>query len=119
MDTILIRGLQLPCRIGCEPPERVLAQTLEVDLAITLRNRQAAKSGKLQDTVCYKTVSDELRSLCQQREWALIEQLAEDLTSYILEGFSAARSVELEIRKFILPGTKYVGLRIFRESPLA
>lgn len=114
MDSILIRGLQLPCRIGCLPEERVLAQTLEVDLAIALRSNRAARSGKIEDTVCYKTVAEELRELSQKREWALIEQLAEDITMHILEGFPAAFSVELELRKFILPATKYVGLRILR-----
>ena len=115
MDQIVIRGVQLPVRIGCEPGERELPQTLELDLEIALRDSRAAKSGKLEDTVCYKTAVDEVRRFAVTREWSLIEVLAEDVAGLLFESFPAASTVTLELRKFILPGTRSAGLRISRE----
>lgn len=115
MDSVCISALQVPCRIGCGPEERVLAQTLELDVEIGLRDNRAAGSRQLEDTVCYKTASERIREHAASREWTLLEELAEDLSSLLIESFSAAMAVRIEIKKFIIPGTRFTSIKIARE----
>jgi len=45
----------------------------------------------------------------------LIETLAEDIATMILNDFDAAR-VQIEVRKFIIPQTRYVGVKLLRSK---
>ena len=113
-DLVLIDGLKLPVRIGCEPGERTLPQILELNLSISVAGSKCLNSGNPNDTVCYRTVCEELKELANKNEWPLLEQLAEDATKLIFERFVAAIQVELEIRKFVIPNTEWVGIKISR-----
>jgi len=46
----------------------------------------------------------------------LIETLAHEMAEHLLRNFQLAR-VELELRKFILPETRFVAARVTREAP--
>jgi dihydroneopterin aldolase len=54
-----------------------------------------------------------LLSFGEGREWKLIEALASDIATMVLEEFSAAR-VQVEVRKFIIPQTSFVAVRLVR-----
>jgi dihydroneopterin aldolase len=45
----------------------------------------------------------------------LIETLADQMAGHLLRQFRPAR-IDLELRKFILPETKYVAVRVSRKS---
>lgn len=114
-DCVLIQGLKLPVRIGCDPGERTRAQILELHLAIAVGKTTCIVTGDPSDTVCYRTVCEELKKLTAENEWPLLEQLAEDTTKLIFERFVAAQEINLEIRKFVIPSTDWVGIRITRK----
>jgi hypothetical protein len=44
----------------------------------------------------------------------LIETLASELVSWLLEKFPL-RAAEVEVRKFVLPGTQYISTTVRRE----
>ena len=114
-DFIIIHELDARCRVGCTAEERAYPQRLVLNFRIGIDSKLAARTGELSDTVCYQTVSESVTAFLLEGEWPLLEQLGEDITKLVLEQFPAAINCDLEIRKFILPGTTCVGLEIERE----
>jgi len=49
----------------------------------------------------------------QSREWKLIETLASDLSSHLIEKF-LIQTVQIEVQKFVLPNTAYVSATVRR-----
>ena len=114
-DQIRIEELELFARVGVPEAERAEPQRLTVSLALQPRNNFRDLGDELARTVNYAAVCDELRSFVSGREDKLIETLGDAMAAHLLERFPIGR-VELELRKFVLPETKYVAVRVAREA---
>ena len=112
-DQIVIRGLQLSCNIGVPVEERAEAQSLRAHLRLDVG--PFPKDDRIDGTVNYKEVSDEVRKLAGEGERQLIETLAQDIATFILENYPVLH-VRVELEKFILPETDWVGVIINRSS---
>jgi len=112
-DQILIRGLKLRCKIGVPAEERTIAQTLRAHL--TLEVSEFKGDDRLEGTVDYKEVSDRVVEFVAVGERRLIETLAVDLADLILREFEVSK-VRVELEKFILSNTDWVGVAIERSS---
>ncbi|HEX4086205.1 MAG TPA: dihydroneopterin aldolase [Chthoniobacteraceae bacterium] len=112
-DCILIQGLDLPSRIGVPEGERAAPQRLTVNLRLIPRRDFCALEDNLANTVNYAAVCDVLRAEAARKPRHLIETLAGDLAARLLADFPL-RAVEIELRKYILPDTEYVGVKIWR-----
>lgn len=108
-DRILIRGLRLATRIGVPDAERAEEQELLVDLEIVPPGSFAAMNDAIESTVDYQKVCERLAVLAASGERQLIETLADEMAKLVLADFGARR-VRVEIRKFILPQTEWVGV---------
>ena len=112
-DQIRIEELTLEARIGVPDLEREKPQRLVFSITIVPKHDFRDLGDDLQRTVDYAAVVDEVRSFVAARVVKLIETLADELATHLLERFSLAE-VEVELRKFILPDTKHVSVRIRR-----
>ncbi len=112
-DQIIIRGLQLSCRIGVPVEERSEAQDLRAHL--TLEVAPFPKDDRIDGTVDYKSVADEIRRLARAGERQLIETLAQEIATFILENYPVHK-VRVELEKFILPETDWVGVIVNRSA---
>ncbi|MEJ6719560.1 MAG: dihydroneopterin aldolase [Akkermansiaceae bacterium] len=112
-DQIIIRGLQFSCRIGVPVEERANPQELRAHLVMDVE--PFPKHDRIDGTVDYKAVSDRVRELAGQGERQLIETLAQDIASLILNEFPVSE-VRVELEKYILPETDWVGVVIKRTS---
>lgn len=110
---ILISELEVFYRVGVPEAERLKPQRLLLNLEIGYDVAKAAATDDLKSTIDYYTVCQRLLSFGEGREWKLIEALASDIAEMILEEFSAAR-VQVEVRKFIIPQTSFVAVRLVR-----
>jgi FolB domain-containing protein len=110
MSEILIDSLRVKTWIGVPDPERMAAQEIEIDIRIHPRRNFAEMNDDISLTVDYAAVCQRVSELARERPRRLIESLAQSITEMILNEFQAT-SVEVEIRKFILPETRYVGVR--------
>ncbi|MBA3353108.1 MAG: dihydroneopterin aldolase, partial [Blastocatellia bacterium] len=63
----------------------------------------------------YAAVCAEVQAFVSSRQDKLLETLANVIAEHLLKKF-ALRRVELELRKFILPETRFVAVRIVREK---
>ncbi len=86
-DRIHLFDVALECRIGVSAEERRNPQQLLADIAVETDIRKAAASGDAAATIDYSLILDLLRELAGEREYVLIETLAEVMATRILERF--------------------------------
>jgi dihydroneopterin aldolase len=115
-DCILIEALELSSHIGVPDEERAAAQRLTVSLVLEPLRDFPELEDRIENTVDYFALSEFVKTLSLARPRRLIETLAEDIATELLARFPL-RAVEVELRKFILPDTKFVAVKIWRERP--
>ncbi|MEG2585835.1 MAG: HAD hydrolase-like protein [Akkermansia sp.] len=108
-DTITLHGLSLTCHIGVPDEERATPQTLLADIQITLDHPLSGLNEKLDKTVDYDALAQQLEATATDHPRKLIETLAEDLAQTCINVPSIARA-SVTIKKFILPQTEYVSV---------
>lgn len=112
-DVIHICDLEVFYRVGVPDEERAKAQRLLLDIEMHLDFREAAATDDLTKTINYFAVTEGLKNFGEGREWKLIEKLAEDIARMILGSFEAM-AVRVEVKKFIIPETRFVSVAIQR-----
>jgi dihydroneopterin aldolase len=115
LDAILVNGLELSAHIGVPDAERVETQRLTLNLVLQPAGPLSDLGDDLGRTVDYYALTRRVRQLAAARPRKLIETLAEEICACVLNEFSV-RAVEVELRKYILPDTEYVAVRLSRES---
>jgi FolB domain-containing protein len=113
MDTITISDLEVFYCVGVPDEERAKPQRLLLTVELEHDFRAAAVEDELSDTIDYFAVSQRLLKFGEGVHWKLIETLAVDIAQMILEEFTP-HSVTVEVKKFILPQTRYVSARVTR-----
>ena len=74
----------------------------------------AAAADDVSLTVNYFEVAERVKHFAAERPRKLLETLAEEVAADLLRGF-AIKSLVAEIKKSILPDTRYVSVRIERK----
>jgi FolB domain-containing protein len=113
MDLIVIKDLEVFYHVGVPDEERSAPQRLLLTIELELNFDAAAKKDDLSATIDYHAVAQRLLRFGEGREWKLIESLAVEVAETILREFGAA-AIEVEVKKFILPQTAYVSVRVAR-----
>jgi dihydroneopterin aldolase len=98
-DRIVLAGMVFPARHGVEPREQVEPQRFEVDVELRLDLAPAGRTDDLAQTVDYATVYRLVRSIVQDRKFALIEALATAIADAVLEGQPLVEDVVVRVRK--------------------
>jgi dihydroneopterin aldolase len=112
-DQIFLRGLDLPTQIGVPIEERASWQTLNADVVMEIESRFEQMQDQLSATIDYAAVAVRLKALAGEKPRQLIETLAAEICSCILEEFNAM-NVKVELRKKILPGCDHVAVSLTR-----
>ena len=113
-DQIVVHALELSAHIGVPDEERLAPQRLTLNLTLEPERNFRNLNDDIAQTVDYYAVSKAVQALARERPRRLIETLAEEIASFVLKQF-AVRVIELELRKYILPDTSFVAVRIRRE----
>jgi dihydroneopterin aldolase len=112
-DLIHIEALEIDTHIGVPDEERATAQRLTVTLTLEPMADFQTLGDRIEATLDYAAVCDAVQALAAARPRRLVETLAEEIAAELLARF-ALRRLTVEIRKFILPQTAYVAVRIER-----
>jgi len=113
MDQIVIRDLEVFCRVGAPDQERAQPQRLLLTIELERDFTPAANSDDLEKTLDYYHLSRRLLEFCRGRDWKLIETLAVDIAALILREFKPER-VAVEVKKFAIPEARWVAVRVSR-----
>ncbi|MBA4149616.1 MAG: dihydroneopterin aldolase [Verrucomicrobia bacterium] len=113
MDKIIINDLEVSYRIGVPDEERAQPQRLLLTIEMSHDFRPATATDDIGKTINYYAVSQRMLRLGENKSWRLLETLAEEIAGIILKEFGAT-SVQVEIKKFIIPEARWVAVRIVR-----
>lgn len=113
-DEIYISNLALNLRVGVTDEEQSRTQHLVVSLTVRPTRGFVGLDDRIENTVNYSAVCAVVRALAATHPRRLIETLASEMAEAILARFPVD-SVDVELRKFILPDTDYVAVRLSRQ----
>src|SRR3954462_9891374 len=113
MDSIQICDFEVHYRVGVPEEERAKAQRLLITVEMTYDVGRAAASDDIGHTIDYFKVCQRLEKFGEKQSWKLLEKLASDIASMVLSEFHP-QSVNVEIKKFIIPQARWVSLRLAR-----
>ena len=114
-DRIHLEGLEVSAQIGVTDQERSAPQRLAFNITLWPTPPQAGLQDDLARTVDYAAVAAETKRFVETRSDRLIETLADALAKRLLDQFRIRR-VKIELRKFVLPETKFVSVVLTRDS---
>ena len=108
---ISIVDLEVFYHVGVPDEERAQPQRLWLTVDLEADFSIATKNDSIADTIDYFAVTQKLLKFGEDREWRLIEKLASDIADKILDDFRP-KSVRIEVKKFVIPQTKYVSVTL-------
>ena len=113
MDKIVVKDLEVDAHIGVSESERAGPQRLLVTVELECSLAEAGRTDREYSTTPYDVVADMIRKTAAERPRKLAETLAADIAKIILYR-KLAEAVTVEVKKFSVPGTKYVSVQIHR-----
>jgi dihydroneopterin aldolase len=106
MDIIFLNEVKVQTKLGVPAWERMVAQTIVLDIEIAMPNSDSCKTDQINDTIDYGSVVAKIREQLTIKSFQLVEALAEDLCT---------PWVKIKVAKpGILPGVKALGVIIER-----
>jgi FolB domain-containing protein len=114
-DQIVVSLLSISTFIGATDEEQKRPQRLKVSFTMEPKRGLRGLNDDLANTVDYDAACRAVKSLASTGKRRLIETLAEDIAALLLRDYPLA-AVEVELRKYILPDTDFVAVRIRREA---
>lgn len=122
MDTVFLEGMQFYGYHGVNAEERSLGQRFLVDVELATDLHTAGVSDDINDTINYSAVYKRVRALVEGSPRSLIEAVAEDIATALLNEFPAkgvivtVRKPEVALRGAMLGAA---GVRIARVARVA
>ena len=114
MDTIFLEQVKVQTKLGVPEWERLIEQTIILDIEISIDLSKSCQSDSIQDTIDYGLVVGRIRETLSQNSFKLVEALAEHVCQLILTEFGGV-SVKVRVAKpGILPGLKALGVVVAR-----
>ena len=108
---ISIVDLEVFYRIGVTDDERTNPQRLLISVDMSYDFSSAAVSDRIERTINYFDVAQDLLKYGEGRSWRLLEKLAANVADLILAKYKP-QSVDVEIKKFIIPQARYVSVSL-------
>jgi dihydroneopterin aldolase len=116
MDTITISDLEVFYRVGVTEAERAQPQRLLITVEMIHDFTSASARDNLAETIDYNAVSQRLLHFGNSCHWELIEALAADIATVVLDEFGP-KTVSVQVKKFVIPQARYVAVRLTRTKP--
>jgi dihydroneopterin aldolase len=88
MNIVYIKGLRAQAVIGVYDWERLIRQTLVLDLEMASDTARAAATDAISDALDYAAISQQVIALVEGSEYQLIETLAEAVAAMVMREFA-------------------------------
>jgi len=116
MDIIFLQEVKVETRLGVPEWERLLPQTIVLDIELAMPHSRSCQSDAIADTIDYGQIIARIRQTLAEHSFRLVEALAEHVCQLILAEFGTPW-VKVRVGKpGILPGVKQLGVVIERGS---
>jgi 7,8-dihydroneopterin aldolase/epimerase/oxygenase len=114
-DSVHVEQLEISTRVGVTEAERDQPQRLTVSMTMWPRRPLVDLADDIQNTINYSEVCNQTRDFLRDCSCKLLETLADRLATHLLNQFPIQKIV-VELRKFVLPDTKFVAVTITRSA---
>lgn len=114
MDIIFLGGLEIETIIGIYDWERVIKQTVVLDIEMAFDIQKAAQTDDIQYTLDYKAVSKRVISFVEASQFLLVEKLISELADIIRNEFNTPWVKITLNKKGAIRGASDVGIIIER-----
>jgi FolB domain-containing protein len=114
-DSVFIRNLTMPCKVGVPNNERRRDQEIVVDLTVYCDLRKAGVSDDIRKTVSYSKLKESVVEFASKGDFRLLEAVAEGVASLVLRD-RTVRRVTVAVRKRRFGRAPAVGVEITRRQ---
>lgn len=111
MSRISIVDLEVYYCVGVTDEERAKPQRLLVSVDLTLDFSTASISDRIEKTIDYNALAEDLLKFGETRNWKLLEKLVSNIADYVLTRYKP-QSVQVEVKKFVIPKARYVSVAL-------
>ena len=113
MSRISIVDLEVHYHVGATDEERAKPQRLLITVEMDYDFSPASLSDRLEKTINYFEVAQDLLKYGENRNWKLLEKLTANVADFIMSRFKP-EGVTVEIKKFPIPQARYVSVALAR-----
>jgi dihydroneopterin aldolase len=118
MDIIFLHDFKVKTLIGIYPWERMVRQTVRIDLEIALPTSRACQTDRIEDALDYALIIERINDILANRHFSLLEALAEHIAQTVLTEFKSPW-IKVSVAKLgIIRGVKRLGVCIERKASL-
>jgi FolB domain-containing protein len=116
MSKITIVDLEVFYCVGVTDEERAKPQRLLLTVDMNFDFTSAAVSDRIERTINYQTVADDLLKFGEGRSWKLVEKLVANVADKILAEYKP-QAVMVEAKKFSIPQARFVSVSTGSSRP--
>jgi dihydroneopterin aldolase len=116
MSKITIVDLEVHYCVGVTDEERAQPQRLLVTVDMSLDFSSASVSDRIERTINYQTVAEDLLKFGEGRSWKLLEKLVANIAERILTEYKP-QSVLVEVKKFSIPQARFISVSTGQSKP--
>ena len=109
MSKITIVDLEVHYCVGLTDEERAKPQRLLLTVDMTLDFSSASVSDRIERTINYQLVVEDLLKFGDGRSWKLLEKLVANLAEWILAEYKP-QAVMVEAKKFSIPQARFISV---------
>ncbi len=109
MSKITIVDLEVHYCVGISDEERAKPQRLLLTVDMTLDFSSASVSDRIERTINYQTVAEDLLKFGEGRSWKLLEKLVAKVAERILTEYKP-QAVMVEVKKFSIPQARFISV---------
>ena len=113
MSKITLADLEVFYHIGVPEEERAKPQRLLVSVELSFDFGPAALTDRVERSINYYEVAQDLLKFGEGRSWRLLEKLVTNIADHLLLRFKP-QTVTVEVKKFPIPQARYVSASISR-----
>jgi dihydroneopterin aldolase len=117
LDKIVMKDMRFHARHGVLEEEKVLGQQFIISLELFSPLFKAGETDCLEHTINYASVYADVKDIVENRQFQLIEALAEAIAQSTLDKFDKVETIKVEIQKPQAPIRgifSYMGVEIIR-----
>ncbi len=113
MARIVIVDLEVHYCVGVTDEERAQPQRLLLTVEMNLDFSAAALTDRVEKTINYQRVVEDLLAFGEGRNWRLLEKLVSNIADQLLAQYKPD-SIFVEAKKFVIPQARYVAVSVTR-----
>jgi FolB domain-containing protein len=109
MSKITIVDLEVFWCVGLTDEERAKPQRLLLTVDMSLDFSSASVSDRIEKTINYQTVAEDLLKFGEGRSWKLVEKMAANVADRVLDEYKP-QAVMVEVKKFSIPQARFISV---------